>query len=52
MSKEVVVLTRIKEIYIGVPENQLSLTVVESIPVDRKSILPLVIVPRGIIIES
>ena len=32
--EEVVVLARIKEMYIGVPENQLSLTVIESISAD------------------
>ena len=38
--------------YIRVPENQLSLTIIKPISTDRRSILPLVIVPRGMIIES
>ena len=43
--EEVVVLIRIKEMYVGVPENRLSLTIVESISADGKAIPPLVIVP-------
>jgi hypothetical protein len=50
--EEVVVPVRIKEMYVGVPKNRLSLTVIESISVDGKSILPVVIVPGGMIIES
>jgi hypothetical protein len=50
--EEVVVPVKIKEMYVGVPKNRLSLTVIESISVDGKSILPIVIVPRGMIIES
>ena len=46
------VLIRIKEMYIRVPKNQLSLTFVKSISTDNNSILPLVIIPRRIIIES
>ena len=38
--------------YVGVPKNQLSLTVVKSISVDGNSIPPLVIVPRRTIMES
>jgi hypothetical protein len=52
VGEEVVVPVRIKEMYVGVPENRLSLTIVESISADGKSIPPLVIVPRGMIIES
>ena len=44
--EEVVVPIGIKEMYIGVPENRISLTVIESISVDGKSIPPVVIVPR------
>jgi hypothetical protein len=43
--KEVVIPIRIKEMYIRVPENRLSVTVVESISVDSKAIPLLVIVP-------
>ena len=50
--EEVVVPIGINEMYIGVPENRLSLTVIESIFADDKSIPPLVIVPGGTIIES
>ena len=52
ISEEVVVPVGIKEMYIGVPENRLSLTIIESISVDGKTILPVVIVPRGMTMES
>ena len=42
----------IKEIYVGVPENRLSVTVVESISADGKAIPPLVIVPGRNIMMS
>jgi hypothetical protein len=51
-SEDIVVLIGIKEMYVGVPKNRLSLTVVKSISADGSSILPLVIVPRGTIMES
>src|SRR4029077_20977410 len=50
--KEVVVPIEIKEMYVGVPENRLSLTVIESISADSKAIPPVVIVPGGTIMES
>jgi DDE superfamily endonuclease len=50
--QEVVVPTGIKEMYVGVPENRLSLTVIESISADGKAIPPIVIVPGGTIMES
>jgi hypothetical protein len=50
--EEVVVPIGIKEMYVGVLENRLSLTVVESISVDGKSIPPLIIVPSILIMES
>jgi hypothetical protein len=50
--QEVVVPIGIKEMYVGVPENRLSLTVIESISVDGKAIPPVVIVPGGTIMES
>jgi hypothetical protein len=42
----------LKKMYVGVPENRLSLTVIESISADGKAIPPVVIVPGGTIIES
>lgn len=50
--KEVIVPIGIKEMYVGVPENRLSLTVVESISADGTSIPPLIIVPGILIMES
>jgi len=50
--EEVVVPIGIKEMYVGVPENRLSLTVVESISADGKAIPPLIIVPGILIMES
>ena len=50
--EEVVVPTGIKEIYVGVPENRLSLTIIESISADRKAIPPVVIVPGVTIMVS
>jgi hypothetical protein len=43
--EEVIVLVGIKEMYVGIPENRMSLTVIESISADRKAIPPVVIVP-------
>jgi hypothetical protein len=42
----------IKEIYIGIPENYISLIIIESISIDSKAILLVVIIPRVIIIVS
>jgi len=50
--EEVVVPIRIKEMYVGVPENRLSLTIVESISADGKAIPPLVIIPSTMIMVS
>jgi hypothetical protein len=50
--EEVVVPIGIKEIYTGIPENRMSLTIIESISIDSKAIPPVVIVPRVIIIVS
>jgi hypothetical protein len=50
--EEIVVLIGIKEIYTGIPENRISLTIIESISVDSKAILPVVIVPGVIIMVS
>jgi hypothetical protein len=52
LGEEVVVPIRIKEIYVRVPENRLSVTVVKSIYADGKAILSLVIVPNRNIMMS
>jgi hypothetical protein len=43
LEEEVIVLIRIKEMYVKVPENRLSITVIKSISADDKAIFPLVI---------
>jgi hypothetical protein len=50
--EEVVVPIRIKEIYTGIPENRISLTIIESISVDSKAIPPVVIIPGVMIMVS
>src|SRR6202161_3758101 len=50
--QEVVVPIGIKEMYVGVPENRLSLTIIESVSADGKAIPPIVIVPGETIMES
>jgi hypothetical protein len=50
--EEVIVPIRIKEMYTGIPENRMSLTIIESISIDGKAILPVVIVPGVIIMVS
>jgi hypothetical protein len=50
--EEVVVPIGIREIYTGIPENCISLIIIESISIDGKSIPPVVIVPRIVIIVS
>jgi hypothetical protein len=52
IGEEVVVLIGIKEIYIGIPKNRMSLTIIKCISVDSKAIPPVVIVPRVMIIVS
>ena len=52
IGQEVVVPIGIKEMYIGIPKNHMSLTIIECISIDGKAILPMVIVPRVIIIVS
>jgi hypothetical protein len=52
IGEEVVVPIGIKEIYTGIPENRISLTIIESISADGKAILPVVIVPGVIIMVS
>ena len=52
IGEEVVVPIGIKEMYIGIPKNHMSLTIIECISIDGKAILPMVIVPRVIIIVS
>jgi hypothetical protein len=48
----VIIPIKIKEMYVKVPENQLSVTVIKSISADGKAISPLVIVPGKNIIMS
>jgi hypothetical protein len=43
--EDVVVLIGIKEMYIGIPENRISLTVIKYISADSKVIPPVVILP-------
>ena len=50
--EEVIVPIRIKEIYTRIPENCISLTIIESISIDSNAIPPVVIVPGVIIIVS
>jgi hypothetical protein len=50
--KEVIVPVKIKEIYMRIPENRMSLTIIESISADRKAILFVVIVLRKNIIVN
>ena len=50
--EEVIVLIGIKEMYVGVPENRLSLIVVETISAGGTLIPPLIIVPGILIMES
>jgi hypothetical protein len=50
--EEVIVPIGIKEIYTGIPENRISLTIIEYISANGKAIPPVVIIPRVIIIVS
>jgi hypothetical protein len=50
--KEVIVLIRIKEIYTRIPENRMSLIIIESISADSKAILLVIIVPGVMIMVS
>jgi hypothetical protein len=50
--EEVVVLIGIKEIYTGILENRMSLTIIECISIDGKVIPPVVIVPGIMIMVS
>ena len=52
VGEEVVVPISIKEMYTGIPENYLSLTVIECISADRKAIPPVIIVPGTMIMAS
>jgi hypothetical protein len=48
----VIVPIGIKEIYTRIPENRISLTIIESISIDSKAIPPVVIIPRVMIMVS
>jgi hypothetical protein len=50
--EEVVVLIGIREMYTRIPENRMSLTIIESISADSKAILPVVIIPGVMIMVS
>jgi hypothetical protein len=50
--EEIVVPIGIKEMYTGIPENRMSLTIIESISADSKVIPPVVIVPGVMIMVS
>jgi hypothetical protein len=50
--EEVIVLIGIKEIYTGIPENRMSVTVVECISADGKASPPVIIIKGVIIIAS
>jgi hypothetical protein len=52
LGEEVVVLIGIKEMYTGIPENRMSLIIIECISADSKAIPPVVIVPGIIIMVS
>ena len=50
--EDIIVLIRIKEIYISILENRLSITIVKSISADGRAIPPVIIIPGVIIIIS
>jgi hypothetical protein len=50
--EEVVVLIGIKEIYTGIPENRMSLIIIECISADSKAIPLVVIIPEVMIMVS
>jgi hypothetical protein len=50
--EEVIVPIRIKEIYTGILENYLSVTIIEYISIDRNTIPPIIIIPGVRIIIS
>jgi hypothetical protein len=52
LGKKVVVPIRIKKIYIGIPENRISLIIIKYISIDSKAIPLVVIIPGIIIIVS
>ena len=52
LGKEIVVLIRIKEIYIGILENRMSLIIIKYISIDSKVISLVIIIPGIIIIIS
>jgi hypothetical protein len=52
IGQEVVVPIGIKEMYVGIPENRMSLTIIECISADGKAIPPVVIVPGILIMVS
>ena len=52
LRKKVIVLIRIKEIYIGILENRISLIIIKYISINSKVIPLVIIIPKIIIIVS
>jgi hypothetical protein len=52
IGEEVVIPIGIKEIYMGIPKNRLSITIVEYILADGRAIPPIIIIPRKMIMAS
>jgi hypothetical protein len=52
VGEEIIVPIRIKEIYTGIPENRLSVIIIECISADRNTIPPVIIIPGIRIIAS
>jgi hypothetical protein len=52
IKEKVVILIRIKEIYIGIPENRIFLIIIKYISIDNKAISLIIIISRVIIIVS
>jgi hypothetical protein len=52
VGEDIIILIRIKEMYIGILENYLSVTIIENISVDGRAILPVIIIPGVMIIAS
>jgi hypothetical protein len=50
--EDIIIPIRIKEIYIGILENRLSVTIIKSISIDKKAIPPVIIIPGVMIIVS
>jgi hypothetical protein len=51
-SQDIIVLIGVKEMYVGIPKNRISLTIIECISANGKAIPPVIIVPGVMIIGS